>query len=233
MPALLIATAILVPALFWAGYHVYHDRHQSEPVTHLLLSFAAGLGSGVLGQLLYRSLDLVGLRYDAYELAARDPLALLAYAVLGIGVIEELAKLLPFLLLALRFKEFDEPIDGVIYASFIALGMATYENVFYFQYLTSAEGIARGIASPVVHISFASVWGYTVGLAHIRQRPLLPAALTGLALAALLHGLYDFVVIGLPAGGRPAAAMLSLMVWLWRMNAIRRMQVEAAGGDAC
>ena len=62
MPALLIATAILVPALFWAGYHVYHDRHQSEPPTHLVLSFAAGLGSGVIGQLLYRSLGLVGLR---------------------------------------------------------------------------------------------------------------------------------------------------------------------------
>ena len=59
MPALLIATAILIPALFWAGYHVYHDRHQSEPPTHLVLSFAAGLGSARLAPQLGLSVPVV------------------------------------------------------------------------------------------------------------------------------------------------------------------------------
>lgn len=224
MPLLIVITSILVPALFWAGYHVYHDRHQSEPVTNLVIAFGAGLGSGLLGQQLYRLLDVFGLRYDAYELAVTDPLILLIYAVLAIGVLEELAKLLPFMLIALRFRAFDEPLDGVIYASFIALGMATYENFFYLDYVSTAEGLARGITSPFVHIMFASIWGYRIGLAHLNKRALLPATLYGLGVAALAHGLYDFVVIGLPAWTRPAAGLLILIVWLWRMHTIRRLQ---------
>jgi len=102
MARLMLLTSLLVPVLFWAGYHVYHDRHQGEPVTNLVIAYTAGLGAGVLGQQLYRLVGFFGLRYDAYELAATDPVTLLVYAVLGIGVLEELAKLLPFMLIALR-----------------------------------------------------------------------------------------------------------------------------------
>jgi RsiW-degrading membrane proteinase PrsW (M82 family) len=50
------------------------------------------------------------------------------------------------LLIVLRFRSFDEPFDGIIYASFIALCYATTENVQYLQYLTPIEAIARGFA---------------------------------------------------------------------------------------
>ncbi len=226
-----VATVLVVPALFWAGYHVYHDRHQSEPPTNLFICFAAGIAAGFIGQMLYRLIGVFNLRRDAYELALTDPLGLLIYSVLAIGLLEELAKLLPFLLIALRFEEFDEPIDGVIYASFIALGMASYENFFYLQYLSSGESLARGIASPMVHIMFASIWGYRIGLAHLQQTPLLAATLLGLAVAALVHGVYDFAVIGLPAWGRPVSALLILVIWLWRMNIIRQMHVAAGNGN--
>ena len=49
---------------------------------------------------------------------------LITYAILGIGLIEELAKMIPFVLVIIHLKSFNEPIDGLIYASFIALGFA-------------------------------------------------------------------------------------------------------------
>ena len=69
----------------------------------------------------------MNLRYDAYLLAETNLPGFFAYAVLVIGVIEELAKMIPFLLFVINFKEFDEPIDGIIYGSFIALGFAAVE----------------------------------------------------------------------------------------------------------
>lgn len=39
---------------------------------------------------------------------------LLAYSLLAIGPIEELAKLVPFLIFVRRFRAFDEPLDGII-----------------------------------------------------------------------------------------------------------------------
>ncbi len=84
---------VLLPVLFWAGYHYYKDRHLPEPLGHLLLAFVLGIASFWLGKLMYFGLGLVDLRFDAYVLAARNPIGLFFYAVLAIGVIEELAKM--------------------------------------------------------------------------------------------------------------------------------------------
>ena len=218
---------VLLPVLFWAGYHYYKDRHLPEPPSHLLIAFTLGGLSFLLGALLYRLLGVIGLRFDAYVLAETNPFGLLLYSIFAIGVIEELVKIVPFLLVIVRFREFDEPIDGIIYASFIALGFAAVENYQYLQYLTRGEAIARGIAGPVVHIVFASIWGYLIGRAWLQRVRRISSVCGALALAALLHGLYDFVAIGLPARALPAAALLILGIWVWRLRLIRDLHYRA------
>jgi RsiW-degrading membrane proteinase PrsW (M82 family) len=219
---------VILPVLFWAGYHYYKDRHLPEPVSHLLLAFTLGVGSFYLGMLMYRTLGLVNLRYDAYLLAETNLLGLFAYAVLVIGVIEELAKMIPFLLVVIHFKEFDEPIDGIIYASFIALGFATVENIQYLQFVTNLEALARGFAGPVIHIVFASIWGYYIGRAYLCRRSLGTTIFAALACTAILHGIYDFVVIALPAPALPLAASLIVGIWLWRLRLIRDLHTLPA-----
>jgi RsiW-degrading membrane proteinase PrsW (M82 family) len=223
---------VVLPVLFWAWYHYHKDRHLPEPVSHLLLAFLLGGVAFALGKLMYAGLGLLNLRFDAFLLAETDRLALLLYALLAIGPIEELAKMIPFLVVVRHFPEFDEPIDGIIYASFIALGFAAVENVYYFQYLTSGEALARGFVGPVVHIVFASVWGYYVGRACLEGRGLLRITLTALAGTAILHGLYDYLVIALPRFALPASAMMVLALWLWRMFLIRDLHLEARESNA-
>jgi len=219
---------ILLPALFWAGYHYYKDRHQPEPILNLLFCFVLGIAAAYLGKFMYVALEFVNLRFDAYELAATNLWHLFAYAVFVIGGIEETAKLLPFLLFAIHFKAFDEKLDGIIYASFIALGFAAAENYSYLQYLTQSEAIYRGFAGPVVHILFASIWGYRIGIAHLAGKPLFVVSVVAVTIAAALHGVYDFIVIALPVSALPLSATLILAVWIWRLLAIRRMK-RAAG----
>lgn len=219
---------VVLPVVFWSAYHLHKDRHLPEPIGNLVLCFLLGFVSFYIGKAMYQGLDLVGLRFDAFILADTNRPALFAYSVLAIGVIEELAKFIPFVLVVLRFKAFDEPVDGIIYASFIALGFATLENVQYLQFLEGPEAIARGFAGPLVHIMFASIWAHYVGLLRLsrRDRPVL--ALGYLALAALLHGSYDFLVIAMPLSALPVAATLILAVWLWRMHLIRDLHRAAA-----
>ena len=224
--SMLIAPVVL-PVLFWAGYHYYKDRHLPEPIGHLLLAFALGAACYWLGILMYEGLGLIGLRFDAFLLADTDKLALFLYAVLAIGPIEELAKLLPFLLVVLRFSEFDEPIDGIIYASFIALGFAAVENIHYLQYVSDIEALARGFAGPVVHIVFASIWGYYIGRAYLLRRGMVRTVFASLMATALLHGLFDYLVIALPAFALPASALLIVGIWLWRLFLIRDLHQDA------
>jgi RsiW-degrading membrane proteinase PrsW (M82 family) len=222
------ALPIAVPVLFWAGYHYYKDRHLPEPPAHLFAAFALGLLSFWFGRLMYQGLGVLKLRFDAYELAGSHPVGLLFYAVFAIGLIEELAKIIPFVVVVLKFREFDEPVDGIIYASFIALGFAAVENFQYLPYLTSLEALARGFAGPVVHIVFASIWGYYIGRAKLGGSSMPRAILASLAVTAVLHGVYDYIAIALPVSALPAAALLVLGIWVWRLALIRNLQRRAA-----
>lgn len=222
---------IVLPVVFWAAYHRHADRHLPEPAGHLLLAFMLGVGSFFLGMLLYRALGIVGLRFDAFELAQTNLPGLFLFTVLGVGVIEEGVKLIPFLAVMRRFREFDEPIDGIIYASFIALGFAAVENLHYLQYLSPGAAYARGFAGPVVHIVFASIWGYHVGRSWLRRRSVARTAIGALAFTALIHGLYDFVVIGVPQPGMAIAALLIAGLWIWRLVLIRDLHAKYLAGE--
>ena len=231
MSSILLLLPVVLPILFWGAYHYHKDRHLPEPVGRLALAFALGLLSAAISRALYVALGWASLRYDALALADGNTLGLLAYSMLAIGPVEELAKLLPFLLLVLRFPEMDEPIDGIIYASFVALGYAAVENYMYLDYLTPAEAAARGFAGPVVHILFASIWGYTLGCAHLRGESLLRGLASGFVIAAGLHGLYDFIVLQRSLNALPIAATLIVGVWIWRLRLLHSLQKAAGPGQ--
>lgn len=213
--------------LFWGAYHYHKDRHLPEPAGNLFICFALGLLAAGMSKALYMALGPLGLRYDAFELAVTSTAGLLAYALLAIGPIEELTKLLPFLIVVIRFRHFDEPMDGLIYASFIGLGYATAENLYYLEYLTPLEAAARGFAGPVVHILFASIWAYWISRAHLAQTPLWKPAVAGFALAAGLHGIYDFLVLLRPVAALPMAAALIIAIWVWRLHVLRQLHRHA------
>ncbi len=225
-PGLLILP-VVVPILFWAAYHYHQDRHLPEPAGNLLLCFGLGILAAGVSQGIYLGLEPFGLRLDAVALADENGAALFAYAMLAIGPIEEFAKLLPFLAVVIHLKAFDEPLDGIIYASFIALGYSAVENYHYLDFLSGTEAVARGFAGPVIHILFASIWGHWITQARLAQRTILRPALFGFLLAAGLHGLYDFMVLRHPVSALPIAAAMIAVIWVWRLRLMRRMHEDA------
>ena len=227
MQQVLLVIPVILPVFFWAVYHYHKDRHLPEPLGHLLLAFVFGILAAGLSQSLYLGLEPFGLRFDAGYLADTNSLGLLAYSLLVIGPIEELSKLLLFVLIVVRFEEFDEPLDGIIYASFIGLGYAAIENWQYLEYLTPLEAVARGFASPVVHMVFASIWGHWIGRAYLNGESLIRATAIGFAIAATLHGIYDFAVLLQPYSALPCAALLIVLIWMWRLRLMRRLHREA------
>lgn len=229
MQKLLMIFPVALPILFWSWYHYNKDRHLPEPIGHLALTFLLGVTAAAFSKGLYIALGWVSLRYDALLLAETSTPGLLAYSLLAIGPIEEFAKILPFVLVVLRFPEFDEPIDGIIYASFIALGYAAVENLLYLEYLTTMQAAARGFAGPLVHMLFASIWGFTIGCAYLRGETLGLGMFRGFVVAASLHGFYDFVVLQNSINALPIAAALILAIWIWRLRLLHALQRVAAG----
>ena len=172
-----IAAVVLAPALFWLLYHRWKDRHRPEPVVAIVLAYAAGIGSGWLGLATYQLTHQLGLTADPYGLAQSDLAGFLAYSLLVVGPVEELVKFLPFIVICARLQAFDEEIDGVVYASAVALGFASYENIQYMRFLQGAELAARSIASPLTHAMFASIWGFASAPLALRSGRRSPAPL--------------------------------------------------------
>lgn len=218
----MLAVLILVPGAFWGAYHYYKDRHRPEPVALLLFALLLGVGAAYIGLGLYSLLDSIGFKSDAYSLMHdRNITGLFWYCIFVIGPIEELAKLIPFLLILIWLPHFDEPFDGVIYASFVALGFALHENLSYLPFMEGPEAVGRAFASPMVHILFASVWGYAYGYAdeHNCHRGL--ATFLGFILSAVLHGFYDFFAIYISVWTHIAPPLVILALWMWRRWATR------------
>jgi RsiW-degrading membrane proteinase PrsW (M82 family) len=222
MAAWIYVSAIIAPALVWIFYFYYKDRFQPEPWRNLGLTYLLGLISAFACVHFFKLLPYFGIPEDPSVLMEAHGWPFLFYSIGITGVVEEMFKCFPFLLVVLRLKEFDEKIDGIVYASVIALGFASYENALYLGYMERFELFGRAIASPLTHTIFSSIWGYTIGVAHMRQKSLTPACLRGLALAALVHGLFNFFTTS--SALRIISSLLILGIWIWRISIMEKLR---------
>jgi RsiW-degrading membrane proteinase PrsW (M82 family) len=226
----ILFSGILAPALFWASYFYAKDRFQPEPLTRIGTAYLLGIGSALLCVQALRVLPFLHLPYDPSGWMEGNRLRFLLYSVGITGLAEEFFKFLPFRIFVLRFRCFDEKTDGILYASFIALGFSSLENILYLPHLSGLELFGRAFASPLTHTIFSSIWGYTVGVAHISGGSRGKAAALGLGLAALSHGLFNFFTTS--ASLRIGASLLILGIWVWRIRILEaaRPRPDARGG---
>ncbi len=115
------------------------------------------------------------------------------YCVFGIGVMEELVKVIPFLIVLKFTKSINEPIDYIMYASFSALGFAFVENFEKFGDGSINIIHSRALTASIAHMIFSSLIAYGLILAKFRykKKPFLFGMLF-FFIAAFAHGFYDF-----------------------------------------
>jgi len=95
-------------------------------------------------------------------------------AVLSAPIVEELWKGLGILgVFYFLRREFDGVVDGIIYATFTALGFATVENVIYYSQaamqgrdVVAVTFVLRGILAPWGHPVYTSMIGIGLGVAR-------------------------------------------------------------------
>jgi RsiW-degrading membrane proteinase PrsW (M82 family) len=117
------------------------------------------------------------------------PITIVAFTVV-VGFSEEGAKFLGAWSLAWHRREFDEPVDGIVYGCAAALGFAAVENVKYFA-MGRMSGVVialRAFMTVPAHMFFGAIWGYAMGQRLVSRKASVPAFL---ALAALAHGAFD------------------------------------------
>jgi RsiW-degrading membrane proteinase PrsW (M82 family) len=222
-----------VSGVAWFGIILLIDPHRREKGSAASLFISLVLG--------FASIPLVILLYAiAPDLSSevRNPGGqYFVYEMLVVGPVEEFAKFFIFLLIMLRRKPVQEPLDGMLHAAAVALAFSLAENVKYGLYYGADVTAVRAFLTTPAHLTFACVWGFAYAAlihANPRRRPRDYVALFfSIYPAALLHGLSNFLVgeIGdwvFLVDGAEFLAAFGLLLWLQRKSPFRPFRL----GDA-
>lgn len=198
--------------LFWLWYVYRKSRFHPPPLRLVAVAVLCGMASTFV--VLHASGYLAD-RFPALRDMADDPRAAwrIAYFVVMVGLLEEGAKLLSVRLTVYYSRAFDDVVHGVVFSSAAALGFATVENARYVNWHGPEVLVGRVILSTFGHVLQSMIWGFAMGAERVaagRQRH--GILLAGLLLAAVIHGLYDLLLLY----GQMWLALLLLFV-LWRI----------------
>jgi protease PrsW len=188
----------IVPAALWLYFFYRMDRLDPEP-KHMVISVF------VLGALVAAALHapLTEGMFGVNRWLYNTWWAQLFGGILVVGFLEQFIIYATVYYSVYYHPEFDERVDGVIYAVAVGLGLATVLN---FQYVLRHGGVDLGIGSirmvvnALAYASFAGILGYFMGQARFEKTPFYYMPM-GLTIAAVANGLFFFLLNRTLQGG--------------------------------
>lgn len=241
IPAVIASFVAFIPAFFYILPLVWLDRYDPEPPWLLAFAFAWGALVAVVVSFVVNT--VIGSLFGSA-----------VGAVISAPIFEEGSKGLGLILLLIFMRrEFDDILDGIIYAGTIALGFATVENVLYYGRGIAMGGsdglvvlfIMRGIMSPFAHVTFTAMTGIGCGISRESHNPLVKFSLpiVGYCCAVALHAIWNgMAVIGGGTGFLIGYIVLEIPFFLifvgfsfyimWRQNKILKemLAIDVARG---
>ncbi len=220
--AIYILAAVL-PAIILLRYIYRTDTVEKEPpgllVCLLLMGVVAALCSGILEALGETVLNvLVDPGSPAYTI-------LLAFLV--VALVEEGTKFILLKKCSWYHPAFNYRFDGIVYAVFVSLGFAAYENIQYVLHYGLSVALPRALLAVPGHMSFAVFMGLFYGRAKLCEaysyrRGMRRNLLTGYLIAVFLHGFYDScAMIGSAASTVVFLVFVAVMYW-WVIRTLKR-----------
>jgi RsiW-degrading membrane proteinase PrsW (M82 family) len=189
----LVVTGIilaLVPAAIWLVFFYLQDRVEPEPKRYVIGIFVLGaLVASAVG------IPLVNDVFEVTEWLYYSPLVHLLGGILVIGFTQEFLKYAVVRYSLYGSQEFDERMDGVIYGTAVGLGYGTMLNIHYVISNAGVDpsvGVIHMAVTALAQASFAGIMGYFLAQDKFEGKPVWWMPM-GLALAAVLNGLFIFV----------------------------------------
>ena len=178
----MILILAIAPPLLIAYYIYKKDKYDVEPRKLIVKSFLFGCLSIIPAIIL--------------EIIFNESLfsSLFIYVMVGIALIEEGLKYFFLKRYLFNKAEFNEPLDGIVYAVMISMGFATVENIAYVYGHQGQEiqvAILRMFTALPLHAVCGVIMGYYVGMAKFNANKKF-LLVKGLGLAVLIHGVYDY-----------------------------------------
>ncbi len=220
---LVLLTIALLPALILCVYIFKKDRVEREPlgllitllISGVVICYPAGEIERILGDVIWDNAAEVVMHEGEWYFASEEAYHSYVFwsAFVGIALVEEGLKWLAMWILTSKNKNFNCLFDGIVYAVFVSLGFAAFENILYcFNYGWDTAWL-RFVTAVPAHTFFAIFMGYYYSSWHLhdlalKQEERLVAAavipaprkwisgtkflVLSIVVPTLVHGFYDF-----------------------------------------
>jgi len=199
----------LAPVVIIIIYIYLKDKYEKEPRRLLLISFLLGaVVSIIITTIWYMLFD--------FALPSADDTNIFRQFIKAffiVGFIEEFSKYIIVRYYAQPKAAFNEPFDGIVYAVMVSMGFAATENIFYVIEGGYQVALLRMFTAVPAHATFAVLMGYFMGKAKFSKNKI-RLNLTGLLLAIVFHGTYDFFLFIYFIPGIWIGALVSLFIGL-------------------
>jgi RsiW-degrading membrane proteinase PrsW (M82 family) len=189
----LIAAAI-IPALFLTAriYKIDHLEKESGPLLRKLV--VAGILSSLIALVEERVLSYLLANFVSYDSLAYN--VILYFVVVAVS--EESSKYLMLFRNSWNTPEFNCVFDGVVYAVFVSLGFALWENISYVLNYGIYAAFARALTAIPGHACFGVFMGvfYSAAKKYERYGDISSMSICrfmAILVPVLLHGSYDFI----------------------------------------
>lgn len=193
---MLILFVLSVLPVILVGKYIYKKDINKEPKKLLKKLFIYGILSCFLTLFITLVLELL---FPIFSLETENAnfFELFIQVFIGIALVEEFSKWIMVYKISYNNKEYDEVYDMVVYATFVSLGFACFENILYVMSKGITTAFLRGILSVPGHACNGVFMGYYLSLSKLallnnNEKLCKKNKILSLLVPFLLHGIYDF-----------------------------------------
>ena len=194
VPNLFLIAAAVIPALALMVYVYRADKVEKEP--HRLLGTL--ILHGIVATALAAWTEKISATLLAFILDEESLLYRLLLYFLVVGLAEEGFKYMLLKRRTWKSPDFNWQFDAVVYAVFVSLGFALWENIEYVVLYGFGTALIRAVTAIPGHACFGVFMGAWYGLAKAHENNgneenSRTCRWLALICPTLLHGLYDFI----------------------------------------
>ena len=182
----------LLPAAILMFYIFKRDT-EKEPIKEIWIAFGFGVLSVFVSLGITSAFKYIGIVPKDTSTVIRAILDAFTHAAIP----EEIAKFIMLWLFMRRCKEYDQYMDGIVYAVCISLGFAALENIFYIVDKSEwlSIGIMRALTAVPGHYCNGVLMGYYYSKVRLSHFSTLKDRAMVLIAPILTHGIYNSIPI--------------------------------------
>ena len=191
---LFILAALPVIIICW---YIYTKDKNKEPTQLLIRLFTKGIMSCFLVVIVSEIMEFA-IPFLQKDVEVMNFFEVLFYSFIGVALVEECCKWYYVYNVGYKSRAFDEKYDIIVYAVFVSLGFAFFENILY-VFTNNSVGVALTRAALAVpgHACDSIFMGYYLILAkqaRLQNNKKLEDInkFKSILVPTILHGIYDF-----------------------------------------